>query len=286
MSKKIVMFGDANRAKLAKGVNILADAVKVTLGPRGRHVVIQSPYGPPFVTKDGVSVAKEIELDDPVENMGAQMVKEVATKTADTAGDGTTTATVLTQALVREGMKAVTAGVSPIELKRGIDLAIENITKELANISKPCASSTEIAQVATLSANSDAAIGNLIAEAMEKVGPTGVISVEDGKGLQNELEIVEGMQFDRGYLSPYFITNSEKQKVQLDKPFILLVNKKISNIRELLPTMEHVSKAGRPLLAELVLRPQLVIELRQLRHKLKILQATMIKKNFKNVLLN
>lgn len=247
MPAKIVTFGDNNRNSLVKGVNTLADAVKVTLGPKGRNVVIQRSYGAPHVTKDGVSVAREVEIKDPIENMGAQMVKEVASKTADSAGDGTTTATVLAQALVREGMKSVAAGVSPMEIKRGIERAVNAVVDQIGEISKPCTTSTEIAQVASLSANSDTDIGNLIAEAMDKVGTTGVITVEDGKGLQNELEIVEGMQFDRGYLSPYFITNAEKQKAELDKPFVLLVDKKISNIRELLPVLEHASKSGRPL---------------------------------------
>ena len=247
MTAKTVTFGSDNRNKLANGVNTLADAVKVTLGPKGRNVVIQREYGAPHVTKDGVSVAKEVEIKDPVENMGAQMVKEVASKTADNAGDGTTTATVLAQALVREGMKSVAAGISPMEIKRGIERAVNAVAEEIGQISKPCTTNTEIAQVASLSANSDTDIGNLIAEAMAKVGTQGVITVEDGKGLQNELEIVEGMQFDRGYLSPYFINDAEKQKVNLEKPFVLLVDKKISNIRELLPVLEGVSKAGRPL---------------------------------------
>lgn len=247
MPAKSVQFGSASREKLANGVNTLADAVKVTLGPKGRNVVIQRNFGSPHVTKDGVTVAKEIELKDPVENMGAQMVKEVASKTADRAGDGTTTATVLAQAIVREGIKSVTAGMNPMDIKRGIDQATNAIVQELETISKPCTTNLEIAQVAALSANSDTSIGDIIAEAMDKVGSKGVITVEDGKGLENELEVVEGMQFDRGYLSPYFITNSEKQVAELDNPYILLCDKKITNIRELLPVLEQVAKTGRPL---------------------------------------
>jgi chaperonin GroEL len=248
MPNKQVNFGDDSRKKLVDGVNTLANAVKVTLGPKGRNVVIQKSYGAPVITKDGVSVAREIELKDPIENMGAQMVREVASKTADRAGDGTTTATVLAQSIVKEGMKFVTAGMNPMDLKRGIDAAAQAIVAELDNISKPCTTNKEIAQVASLSANSDSSIGNIIAEAMERVGSKGVITVEDGKSLDNELEIVEGMQFDRGYLSPFFITNQERQKVVLDNPYILLCDKKISNIRDILPVLEQVAKAGRPLL--------------------------------------
>ena len=248
MNAKSIRFGEDSRAKLVNGVNILADAVKVTLGPKGRNVVIQKSFGSPHVTKDGVTVAKEIELKDPVENMGAQMVKEVASKTADKAGDGTTTATVLAQAIVREGVKHVAAGMNPMDLKRGIDQAAAAVVAELEAISKPCSTNKEIAQVAALSANSDSSIGNIIAEAMTKVGKDGVITVEDGKSLENELEVVEGMQFDRGYLSPFFITNQEKQRVILDNPYILLFDKKISNIRDLLPVLEQVAKAGKPLL--------------------------------------
>jgi len=248
MPNKQVNFGDDSRKKLVDGVNTLANAVKVTLGPKGRNVVIQKSYGAPVITKDGVSVAREIQLKDPLENMGAQMVREVASKTADRAGDGTTTATVLAQSIVKEGMKFVTAGMNPMDLKRGIDAAAQAIVAELDNISKPCTTNKEIAQVASLSANSDSSIGNIIAEAMERVGSKGVITVEDGKSLDNELEIVEGMQFDRGYLSPFFITNQERQKVVLDNPYILLCDKKISNIRDILPVLEQVAKAGRPLL--------------------------------------
>jgi chaperonin GroEL len=248
MTAKSIRFGEDSRSKLVNGVNILADAVKVTLGPKGRNVVIQKSFGAPHVTKDGVTVAKEVELKDPVENMGAQMVKEVASKTADKAGDGTTTATVLAQAIVREGVKHVAAGMNPMDLKRGIEQAGSAIIAELEKISKPCATNKEIAQVAALSANSDTSIGNIIAEAMTKVGKDGVITVEDGKSLENELEVVEGMQFDRGYLSPFFITNQEKQRVVLDNPYILLFDKKVSNIRDLLPVLEQVAKSGRPLL--------------------------------------
>ena len=248
MTAKSIRFGEDSRSKLVNGVNILADAVKVTLGPKGRNVVIQKSFGSPHVTKDGVTVAKEIELKDPVENMGAQMVKEVASKTADKAGDGTTTATVLAQAIVREGVKHVAAGMNPMDMKRGIDQAASAIVAELERISKPCSTNKEIAQVAALSANSDTSIGDIIAEAMSKVGKDGVITVEDGKSLDNELEVVEGMQFDRGYLSPFFITNQEKQRVILDNPFILLFDKKISSIRDLLPVLEQVAKAGKPLL--------------------------------------
>ncbi|MBK1643732.1 chaperonin GroEL [Thiocapsa imhoffii] len=248
MSAKDVKFGGEARARMMDGVNILANAVKVTLGPKGRNVVLEKSFGAPTVTKDGVSVAKEIELSDKFENMGAQMVKEVASHTSDIAGDGTTTATVLAQAMVREGLKAVAAGMNPMDLKRGIDKAVEAAVEELKNLSKPCTESKAIAQVGTISANSDDSIGQIIAEAMEKVGKEGVITVEDGTSLHNELAVVEGMQFDRGYLSPYFINNQQSQSAELDDPFILLHDKKISNIRELLPVLEAVAKAGRPLL--------------------------------------
>ncbi len=248
MAAKEVKFGDSARAKMVNGVNILADAVKVTLGPKGRNVVLDRAYGAPHITKDGVSVAKEIELKDKFENMGAQMVKEVASKTSDIAGDGTTTATVLAQAVVKEGMKYVAAGMNPMDLKRGIDKAVIALVAELAKISVPCETSKEIAQVGSISANSDAEIGDIIARAMDKVGKEGVITVEDGKSLQTELDVVEGMQFDRGYLSPYFINNPEKQIAELDNPYILLCDKKVSNIRDLLPVLEQVAKSGRPLL--------------------------------------
>jgi len=248
MAAKDVVFGDAARAKMVEGVNILANAVKVTLGPKGRNVVLERSFGGPTVTKDGVSVAKEIELKDKLQNMGAQMVKEVASKTSDNAGDGTTTATVLAQSIVREGMKYVAAGMNPMDLKRGIDKAVTAAVEELKKISKPTTTSKEIAQVGAISANSDQSIGERIAEAMDKVGKEGVITVEDGKSLADELDVVEGMQFDRGYLSPYFINNPEKQVVQLDNPFVLLFDKKISNIRDLLPVLEQVAKSGRPLL--------------------------------------
>ena len=248
MAAKDVRFGDSARAKMVVGVNVLADAVKVTLGPKGRNVVLDRSFGAPTITKDGVSVAKEIELKDKFENMGAQMVKEVASKTSDVAGDGTTTATVLAQAIVHEGMKFVTAGMNPMDLKRGIDKAVVALVGEIAKIAKPCATTKEIAQVGSISANSDSDIGDIIATAMEKVGKEGVITVEDGKSLNNELDVVEGMQFDRGYLSPYFINNQEKQIAALDNPFILLFDKKISNIRDLLPVLEQVAKSGRPLL--------------------------------------
>ncbi len=248
MAAKEVKFGIDARDRMVRGVNVLADAVKVTLGPKGRNVVLERSYGAPLVTKDGVSVAKEIELKDKFENMGAQMVKEVASKTADVAGDGTTTATVLAQAIVREGMKYVVAGMNPMDLKRGIDKAVTALVEELKSIAKPCTTSKEIAQVGSISANSDESIGEIIATAMEKVGKEGVITVEDGSGLHNELDVVEGMQFDRGYLSPYFINNADKQLAILDNPFILLCDKKISSIRDLLPTLEQVAKASRPLL--------------------------------------
>ena len=248
MAAKDVKFHDAARAKMVVGVNILADAVKVTLGPKGRNVVLDRSYGSPTITKDGVSVAKEIELKDKFENMGAQMVKEVASKTSDVAGDGTTTATVLAQSIVQEGMKFVAAGMNPMDLKRGIDQAVIAAVAELKKISKPCTTSKEIAQVGSISANSDTVIGEKIAAAMEKVGKEGVITIEDGQGLEDELDIVEGMQFDRGYLSPYFINNADKQIAAMENPFILLHDKKISNIRDLLPVLEQVAKAGRPLL--------------------------------------
>ncbi|MFQ1023568.1 chaperonin GroEL [Avibacterium paragallinarum] len=248
MAAKDVKFGNDARVKMLNGVNILADAVKVTLGPKGRNVILDKAFGAPTITKDGVSVAREIELEDKFENMGAQMVKEVASKANDAAGDGTTTATVLAQAIVNEGLKAVAAGMNPMDLKRGIDKAVSAVVAELKTLSKPCESSKEIEQVGTISANSDNVVGKLIAEAMEKVGKEGVITVEDGTGLEDELAVVEGMQFDRGYLSPYFINKPESATVEFDNPFILLVDKKISNIRELLPVLEAVAKAGKPLL--------------------------------------
>ena len=248
MAAKDVQFGNEVRQKMVNGVNVLANAVRVTLGPKGRNVVLDRAFGGPHITKDGVSVAKEIELKDKFENMGAQMVKEVASKTNDVAGDGTTTATVLAQAIVAEGMKYVTAGMNPTDLKRGIDKAVAALVDELKNIAKPCDTSKEIAQVGSISANSDEQVGAIIAEAMEKVGKEGVITVEDGKSLENELDVVEGMQFDRGYLSPYFINDAEKQIAALDNPFVLLFDKKISNIRDLLPVLEQVAKASRPLL--------------------------------------
>ena len=248
MAAKEVVFGADARVRMMEGVTILANAVKATLGPKGRNVVLERSFGAPTVTKDGVSVAKEIELKDKLQNMGAQMVKEVASKTSDNAGDGTTTATVLAQAIVREGMKYVTAGMNPMDLKRGIDKAVTALVEELKKASKPCADTKEIAQVGSISANSDAHVGQIIAEAMDKVGKEGVITVEDGKSLNNELDVVEGMQFDRGYLSPYFINNPDKQVAVLDDPFVLLHDKKISNIRDLLPVLEQVAKAGRPLL--------------------------------------
>ena len=247
MAAKDVLFGDEARGKMLAGVNILADAVKTTLGPKGRNVVLDKSFGAPTVTKDGVSVAKEIELADKFENMGAQMVKEVASKASDDAGDGTTTATVLAQAIVNEGLKSVAAGMNPMDLKRGIDKAVAAAVTHVQSIAQPCADSKSIAQVGTISANSDESIGGIIAEAMEKVGKEGVITVEEGQSLENELDVVEGMQFDRGYLSPYFITNQENMSVEHESPFILLVDKKISNIRELLPTLEAVAKAGKPL---------------------------------------
>ena len=248
MAAKEIRFGEDARAKMLRGVNTLANAVKATLGPKGRNVVLEKSYGAPTITKDGVSVAKEIELADKFENMGAQMVKEVASKTSDNAGDGTTTATVLAQAMIREGMKAVAAGMNPMDLKRGIDKAVTAAVAELKNISKPTADDKAIAQVGTISANSDESIGNIIADAMKKVGKEGVITVEEGSGLENELDVVEGMQFDRGYLSPYFINNQQSMSAELDDPFILLHDKKISNVRDLLPVLEGVAKAGKPLL--------------------------------------
>ena len=248
MTAKQVLFGDDARVRMVRGINILANAVKVTLGPKGRNVVLDRNFGSPLVTKDGVTVAREIELKDKFENMGAQMVREVASKTNDNAGDGTTTATVLAQAIVVEGMKFVAAGMNPMDLKRGIDKAVECAVAELKKISKPVTTTKEIAQVGSISANSDTEIGEIIAEAMDKVGKEGVITVEDGKSLKNELDVVEGMQFDRGYLSPYFITNPDKQVAVLENPYILLHDQKISNIRDLLPILEQVAKAGRPLL--------------------------------------
>ena len=248
MAAKDVRFGDDVRQKMVKGVNILANAVKVTMGPKGKNVVLERSFGAPTITKDGVSVAKEIELQDRFENMGAQMVKEVASKTSDSAGDGTTTATVLAQAIIREGMKSVAAGMNPMDLKRGIDKAVESAVAELHKLSKPCNTSKEIAQVGSISANSDASVGKIIADAMDKVGKEGVITVEDGSGLTNELDVVEGMQFDRGYLSPYFINNQDRQIALLEDPFILLHDKKISSIKDLLPVLEQVAKASKPLL--------------------------------------
>ena len=248
MAAKEVRFSDDARSRMVRGVNILANAVKATLGPKGRNAVLEKSFGAPTVTKDGVSVAKEIELKDKFENMGAQMVKEVASNTSDEAGDGTTTATVLAQAIIREGLKAVASGRNPMDIKRGIDKAVIAATEEIKKLSKPCKDNKAIAQVGTISANSDESIGKTIAQAMEKVGKEGVITVEEGSGLQNELDVVEGMQFDRGYLSPYFINQQANQTVELEKPFILLVDKKISNIREMLPVLEGVAKSGRPLL--------------------------------------
>ena len=248
MAAKDVRFGENARNRMINGVNVLANAVKITLGPKGRNVVLERSYGAPTITKDGVSVAKEIELKDRFENMGAQMVKEVASKTSDVAGDGTTTATVLAQSIVCEGMKYVAAGMNPMDLKRGIDKAVIAVVEELKKISKPCTTSKEISQIGAISANADESIGKTIADAMEKVGKEGVITVEDGKGLENELELVEGMQFDRGYISPYFINNPDKQVSLLEDPYILLHDKKISNIRDLLPLLEQVAKSGKPLL--------------------------------------
>jgi len=245
---KDIKFGDSARQKLLAGVNVLADAVRVTLGPKGRNVILDKSFGAPTVTKDGVSVAKEIELEDKFENMGAQMVKEVASQTSDIAGDGTTTATVLAQSILNEGLKSVAAGMNPMDLKRGVDKAIVAMVKEVESLSAPCTDSKAIAQVGTISANSDEAVGAIIAEAMGKVGKEGVITVEDGSGLENELDVVEGMQFDRGYLSAYFINNQDSMSADLENPFILLFDKKISNIRDMLPLLENVAKAGRPLL--------------------------------------
>ena len=248
MAAKEVRFGDEARQRMVAGVNLLANAVKATLGPKGRNVVLDKAFGAPTVTKDGVSVAKEIELKDKYENMGAQMVKEVASQTSDVAGDGTTTATVLAQAIVREGMKSVAAGMNPMDLKRGIDKAVIESVAALKEISKPCADNKEIAQVGSISANSDSQVGDIIADAMDKVGKEGVITVEEGNSLENELEVVEGMQFDRGYLSPYFANNQDSMTCDLEEPFVLLHDKKISNIREMLPILEAVAKAGKPLL--------------------------------------
>ncbi len=248
MSTKEVKFSDDARQRMLKGVNTLANAVKVTLGPKGRNVVLEKSFGAPTITKDGVSVAKEIELSDKFENMGAQMVKEVSSQTSDVAGDGTTTATVLAQCMVREGLKAVAAGMNPMDLKRGMDKAVHSAVDFLAEMSKPCADSKAIAQVGTISANADEAIGQIIADSMDKVGKEGVITVEEGSGLENELDVVEGMQFDRGYLSPYFVNNQQNMTAELEEPYVLLHDKKISNIRDLLPALEAVAKAGRPLL--------------------------------------
>ena len=248
MATKEVVFGENARARMLRGVNILADAVKITLGPKGRNVVLDKSFGAPTVTKDGVSVAKEIELKDKLENMGVQMVKEVASKTSDVAGDGTTTATVLAQCIVHEGMKAVAAGMNPMDIKRGIDKAVIVCVEDLQNLSRPCTDHKEIAQVGTVSANADSNIGDIIAEAMAKVGKEGVITVEEGNALENDMEVVEGMQFDRGYLSPYFINNQDNMSVDLENPFILIHDKKISNIRDMLPTLEGVAKSSRPLL--------------------------------------
>ena len=248
MAAKQVVFGDEGRKKLVEGVDILANAVKVTLGPKGRNVVIEKSFGSPHITKDGVTVAREIQLEDKLQNMGAQMVKEVASKTASKAGDGTTTATVLAQSIVKEGMKYVIAGHNPMDLKRGIDQAVSAAVEELNKISKPCNTTKEIEQVGTISSNNDASIGKIIANAMDRVGKEGVITVEDGKGLQDELDVVDGMQFDRGYLSPFFITNQEKQVTELENPFVLLVDKKISSVKDLIPVLETTAKAGKPLL--------------------------------------
>ncbi|HBM83951.1 MAG TPA: chaperonin GroEL, partial [Halieaceae bacterium] len=247
MAAKDVIFGDDARQRMLKGINVLADAVKATLGPKGRNVILDKSFGAPTVTKDGVSVAKEIELKDKFENMGAQMVKEVASQASDQAGDGTTTATVLAQSIVNEGLKSVAAGMNPMDLKRGIDKAIAAAVAQIQDAAKPCEDSKAIAQVGTISANSDHAVGQIIAEAMDKVGKEGVITVEEGSGLENELDVVEGMQFDRGYLSPYFINNQENMSADVESPFILLVDKKISNIREMLPLLEQVAKSSRPL---------------------------------------
>ncbi len=248
MAAKDVKFGDDARSRMVRGINVLANAVKVTLGPKGRNVLLDKAFGAPTVTKDGVSVAKEVELEDKFENMGAQMVKEVASKTSDVAGDGTTTATVLAQAIVREGMKAIAAGMNPMDLKRGVDKAVAAAVEELRKLSKPCTDDKAIAQVGTISANADEAIGQIIANAMKKVGKEGVITVEEGKSLDNELDVVEGMQFDRGYISPYFINNQQNMSAELEAPYILLYDKKISNVRDLLPVLEGVAKSSKPLL--------------------------------------
>ena len=248
MAAKQVKFGDEARKQMLEGVNILADAVKATLGPKGRNILLEKSFGAPTITKDGVSVAKEIELADKFQNMGAQLVKEVASQANDEAGDGTTTATVLAQSILNEGLKYVAAGMNPMDLKRGIDKAVAAVVTELKSMATPCEDSKSIAQVGTISANSDELVGQIIAEAMEKVGKEGVITVEEGSGLENELDVVEGMQFDRGYLSPYFINSQENMSCELENPFILLVDKKISNIRDLLPVLENVAKAGKPLL--------------------------------------
>ena len=248
MTAKQVKFGDNARQDMLEGVNVLANAVKVTLGPKGRNVILDKAFGAPTVTKDGVSVAKEIELKDKLQNMGAQMVKEVASRASDDAGDGTTTATVLAQTIITEGLKSVAAGMNPMDLKRGIDKAVVASVAEIAAVARPCSETKEIAQVGTISANSDTLVGDIIAEAMDKVGKEGVITVEEGSGLENELDIVEGMQFDRGYLSPYFVNNQENMSTEQESPLILLVDKKISNIRELLPLLESVAKAGKPLM--------------------------------------
>ena len=248
MAAKLIQHGEAAKRALMRGVDILADAVKVTLGPKGRNVVLDKSFGAPTITKDGVSVAKEIELVDKFENMGAQMVKEVASKTSDVAGDGTTTATVLAQAILKEGIRAVASGMNPMDIKRGIDKGMTAVIAELKKISKPCTDDRAIAQVGTISANADEKIGRIIADAMAKVGKEGVITVEDGSGLENELDVVEGMQFDRGYLSPYFINNQQNMSAELESPLILVVDKKISNIREMLPVLEAVAKSGKPLL--------------------------------------
>src|SRR5690625_6854960 len=247
MAAKEIQFGDKARQRMLRGINLLADAVKVTLGPRGRNVVLDKAFGAPTITKDGVSVAKEIELQDKFENMGAQLLKEVASRASDDAGDGTTTATVLAQAIVTEGLKGIAAGMNPMDLKRGIDTAVRAAVEELRAMAKPCADARSIAQVGTISANSDETIGKIIADAMDKVGKEGVITVEEGTSLDSELDVVEGMQFDRGYLSPYFISNQERMAVELEDPYILLVDKKISNIRDLLPLLEQVAKASKPL---------------------------------------
>jgi chaperonin GroEL len=248
MSAKDVFFGDEARGRMLEGVNVLSNAVKVTLGPKGRNVVLDKSFGAPTVTKDGVSVAKEIELEDKFENMGAQMVKEVASQTSDEAGDGTTTATVLAQSILTEGLKSVAAGMNPMDLKRGIDKAVALAVSEIEKMATPCEDPKSIAQVGTISANSDTAVGDIIAEAMDKVGKEGVITVEEGSGLENELDVVEGMQFDRGYLSPYFINNQDSMAAEQEEPYILLCDKKISNIRDMLPILENVAKAGKPLM--------------------------------------